>query len=212
MDQARAYAKAGPGRARDWTLEALVPVVERRMPLITSVGSEADIRDAIAFAERAGVKIIVAAGPEAALVAPLLKEKQVPVILGSVLTLPPHEDQFHAASYQAAGVLAAAGVPFCFATRDTTNVRLVPYEAAISVAWGLPRDRAVRALTIDAAEILGVGDVLGSLEPGKLANLFIADGDPLEIRTAITHVVIGGRDVGLENRQKDLYKKYFARK
>jgi imidazolonepropionase-like amidohydrolase len=158
------------------------------------------------------VKIVIAAGPEAALVAPLLAEKHVPVILGSVLTLPPHEDQFHAASYQAAGQLAAAGVTFGFATRDTTNVRLVPYEAAISVAWGLSHDRALQALTIDAARILGVDDVMGSLEPGKMGNLFVADGDPLEIRTAITRVVIGGRDVGLENRQKDLYEKYMARK
>ncbi len=212
LDQARAYAKAGPDRARDWTLEALVPVVERRTPLITTTRTEADIRDAIAFAERTGVKVVIAAGPEAALVAPLLAEKHVPVILGSVLTLPAHEDQFHAASYQAAGRLAAAGVTFGFATRDTTNVRLVPYEAAMSVAWGLPRERALQALTIDAARILGVDDVMGSLEPGKMANLFIADGDPLEIRTAITRVVIGGRDVGLENRQKDLYEKYMARR
>jgi imidazolonepropionase-like amidohydrolase len=212
LDQARAYAKAGPGRARDWTLEALVPVVEGRTPLIASTRSEADIRDAVAFAGRAGVKIVIAAGPEAALVAPLLAGQHVPVILGSVLTLPAHEDMFHAASYQAAGQLAAAGVTFAFATRDTTNVRLVPYEAAMSVAWGLPRDRALRALTIDAARILGVDDVMGSLEPGKMGNLLIADGDPLDIRTAITRVVIGGRDVGLENRQKDLYEKYLARK
>jgi len=145
-------------------------------------------------------------------VAPLLAEQHVPVILGSVLTLPAHEDMFHAASYQAAGQLAAAGVTFAFATRDTTNVRLVPYEAALSVAWGLPRDRALRALTIDAARILGVDDVMGSLEPGKMGNLLIASGDPLDIRTAITRVVIDGRDVGLENRQKDLYEKYMARK
>jgi imidazolonepropionase-like amidohydrolase len=211
LDEARAYAKAGTSRTPDLTLEALVPVVDGRLPLVTRARTAADIRDAVAFAERAGIRMILAAGPEAALVAPLLADKHVPVILGSVLTLPPREDLMHAFSYQAAGELAQAGVKFCFATGDTTNVRLVPYEAAISVAWGLSRDQAIRALTIDAAEILGVSDVMGSLEPGKMANFLVADGDPLEIRTQVTHVVIGGRDVGIENRHKALYEKWMAR-
>ena len=211
FDQARAYAKAGSSRDRDLVLEALVPVVERQLPLITSVGDAPDIRDAVAFAERAGIRIIVNAGPEAALVATLLAEKQVPVILGTVLRLPSREDMMHAASYQAAGELARAGVKFCFSTGDTANVRQAPYNAAISVAWGLPRDAAIRALTIDAAEILGVGGVMGSLEPGKMANLFVSRGDPLEVRTEVTRVIIGGRDVGVENRHKALYEKWMAR-
>jgi imidazolonepropionase-like amidohydrolase len=214
FDRARAYAKAkaaGARQATDWVLEALVPVVEGRQPLITSVRTESDIKDAVAFAERTKVKIVVASGPEAALVAPLLKEKNIPVILGPVLTLPSREDAWHAASYQAAGELARAGVKFAFATGDTTNVRLLPYHAAMSVAWGLDRDEAIRALTIHAAEILGVADLMGSIEPGKLANLFIARGDPLEVRTVVTHVFVNGRDVGVEDRHSALYKKWMAR-
>jgi len=211
FDEARAYATAGSGRDSDPLLEALVPVVERRLPLLTSLRTASDVRDAVAFAERAGVRLIVNAGPEVALVAGLLAEKQVPVILDSVLTLPSQEDMPHSASYQAAGELAKAGVKFCFSTGDTTNVRLVPYNAAISVAWGLPRDAAIRALTVDAAEILGVGSVMGSLEPGKMANLFISRGDPLEQRTEVTDVVIAGRDVGVENRHKALYEKWMGR-
>ncbi len=211
LDRARAYARAGAGRATDWMLEALVPIVEGRQPLFTAARSESDIRDAVAFAERAKVKIVVSAGPEAALVAPLLKEKSVPVILQSILTLPPREDMFHAASYQAAGELARAGVTFAFSTGDATNVRLLPYHAAMAVAWGLPRDEAIRAMTITAAEILGVADVMGSLEPGKLANLFIATGDPLEIRTSVTHVFINGRNVGVKDRHYELYEKWMAR-
>ncbi|HEX7485023.1 MAG TPA: amidohydrolase family protein, partial [Vicinamibacterales bacterium] len=159
FDQARAYAKAGgPDRQVDWMLEALVPVVEKQIPLFTTAGREQDIKDAVAFAERAGVRIVICSGPEAALVAPLLEEKNIPVILGSILTLPTREDQFHAASYQAAAELARAGVKFAFATGDNANVRQVPYQAAISVAWGLSRDDALRALTVNAAEILGVAD------------------------------------------------------
>jgi imidazolonepropionase-like amidohydrolase len=211
FDRARAYAKAGPARTVDWTLEALVPVVERRLPLVTTVSREQDIRDAVAFGERAKVDLVISGGLESGLVAPLLKEKNVPVILGGVLGLPQRADSFHASTYQLAGELARAGVKFAFSTGDNTNVRLLPYHAAMSVAWGLNRDDALEALTINAAEILGVADRVGSLEPGKDANLFIAKGDPLEVRTDITHVVIAGRDVGLANKHQALYEKYIAR-
>ena len=90
-------------------------------------------------------------------------------------------------------------------------MRQLPYHAAQSVAWGLPRDEALKALTINAAEILGVADRIGSIEPGKIANLFIAKGDPLEVRTPITHVIIAGRDVPLDNKQLALYERYSKR-
>ncbi len=212
FDDARAYARAGKSRRTDWVLEALVPVVGRTVPLFTVASREQDIRDAVAFADRVNVKIVIASGPEAAYAAALLKEKNIPVILGSVLTLPSRDDAFHAASYQAAAELAKAGVRFAFATGDNANVRQVPYQAAMSVAWGLPRDEAVKALTINAAEILGVADRLGSLEPGKVANLLIATGDPLDMRTAITHVVIEGRSVSLENKHLSLYERYGTRR
>lgn len=212
FDDARAYAKAGPGRAIDWPLDALGPIVEGRQPLVVATQTDADIRDAIAFAERLRVRLVIAAGPEAALVAPLLAEKNVPVILMSVLTLPPSDDMFHAAAYQAPAALARAGVTFVFSTGgDATNVRLLPYHAAMSVAWGLDRTEAIEAMTIRTAEVLGVSDLMGSLEPGKLANFFIASGDPLEVRTAVTHVFINGRDVGTSDRHRVLYEKWMAR-
>ncbi len=212
FDHARAYAKAGPDRTVDWALEALGPIVSGRQPLVVATRSDADIREAIAFAERLQVRLIVAAGPEAALAAPLLAEKKVPVILTGILTTPSRDDQFHTASYQAPAVLAKAGIDFVISSGgDTTNVRLLPYEAAMAVAWGLDRDEAIRALTIRPAELLGVSDVMGSLEPGKLANLVIATGDPLEIRTVVTHVFINGRDVGVSDRHRELYEKWMGR-
>jgi imidazolonepropionase-like amidohydrolase len=211
FDQVRAYAKAGADKKVDWTLEALVPVAEGRLPLVTSVNRAQDIRDAVAFADRIKVKIVVSGGTEANMVAPLLKEKNIPVILGNVLSLPANEDAFHAATYQLAGELSLAGVKVAFSTSDAAYVRIVPYHAAMSVAWGMNRDEALKALTINAAEILGVADRVGSLEPGKDANLFVAKGDPLEIRTAITHVFINGKDVGLDSKHERLYQKYIAR-
>ena len=211
FDQVRAYAKAGPDKTVDWALEALVPVVERKLPLVTNVSRAQDIRDAVAFADRVQVNIVISGGTEANLVAPLLKEKNVPVILGNILALPANEDAFHAATYQLAGELSQAGVKVAFATADSAYVRIVPYHAAMSVAWGMKRDDAIKALTINAAEILGVADRVGSLEPGKDANLFIAKGDPLEIKTAVTNVFINGKDVGLDNKHERLYRKYIAR-
>jgi imidazolonepropionase-like amidohydrolase len=210
--RARAYAKIpAADRATDWNLAAMVPVAERRQPLFVSASSEADIREAIAFAERAGVRIVITGGLESPLVAPLLKEKNIPVILGSVLTMPAREDAHHAATYKAAGELAQAGVTFAFGTGGAANNRLIPYEAAISVAWGLDRDRALRAITLDAASILGVADRVGSLEPGKLANLFIATGDPMEMKTQFTHIFINGRNVGLESKHTELYERFSSR-
>ena len=211
FDRARAYAQAPADKPVDWTLEALVPVVQRRLPLLTAVNREQDIRDAVAFADRANVNIVIAGGAEASYVAPLLKERGIPVILSERLALPAREDDFHASSYQLAGELVKAGIKVAFSTGDSTNVRLLPYNAAISVAWGMAREDALKALTIHAAEILGISDRLGSLEPGKDANFFIARGDPLEIRTEVTHVFVAGNDVGLGNKHQSLYEKYINR-
>jgi imidazolonepropionase-like amidohydrolase len=211
LDNARAYARAGTDRTVDLTLEALVPVVGRKLPLIVSVSREQDIKDAVAFADRAKVNIVISGGTEAVYAAPLLKEKNIPVILGNVLAMPSREDNFHASTYQLAGELAQAGVKIAFSSGDNTNVRLAPYQAAMSVAWGLKREDAIKALTINAAEILGVADRVGSIETGKDANLFIAKGDPLEVRTEITHVVIQGKDVGTDSKHEALYRKYIAR-
>jgi imidazolonepropionase-like amidohydrolase len=213
FDDARGYAKAaGPGRQRDLILESLVPIVDKRQPLITRAANELDIREAIAFADRTGVRLVIAAPPaEAAIAAPLLKEKNVPVILLQVLTLPSRRDLPHQASYAAAGELAKAGVKFAIAVPSETNARQLPYHAAEAVAWGLSRDEALRAITINAAEILGVADRVGSLEPGKIGNLFLANGDPLEVRTAITHVVVAGRDVPMDNHHLALYERYSKR-
>ena len=210
--RARAYGRLpAADRATDWNLAALVPVADLKQPMFVAASNESDIREAVAFADRAGIRIVITGGLESPLVAPLLKEKNIPVILGSVLTMPAREDAHHAATYKAAGELAQAGVTFAFGTGGAANNRLIPYEAAISVAWGLDRDRALRAITLDAATILGVADRVGSLEPGKIANLFIATGDPMEMKTQFTHVFINGRSVGLKSKHTELYERFSSR-
>jgi imidazolonepropionase-like amidohydrolase len=218
LDDARGYAKAtGADRPRDLMLESLLPVIDKRVPLFTRANTESDIKDAVAFCEKNGVRMVLVGGREAALVAPLLKEKNVAVILTGVLELPTREDLPHQASYATAANLVKAGVRIAFAAGggdagdDADNVRLLPYNAAESVAWGLPRDEAIKAITTNAADILGIGDRVGSIETGKIGNLVIANGDPLEVRTTVTHVVIAGRDVPLDNKHLALYQRYSKR-
>jgi imidazolonepropionase-like amidohydrolase len=211
LSQARAYGKGGTARTTDWILESLQPLVNRSQPFFVRADREADIRAAIAFADRENIRLVISGGEEASAVGALLKEKNIPVIVGPVLDLPTREDASHAAVFQVAGELVRAGVKIAFATGDGNNARMLPYHAAMAVAWGLPRAEAIKALTINAAEILGVRDRIGSIEPGRIANLLIAKGDPLEIQTEVTHVIIAGRNINLMNKHRALYDRYIAR-
>ncbi len=211
LTAARAYG-ANPNRQMDWTLEPLVPIVQKKQAFFISAGSEDAIRSAISWAERQGLNIVIRTGPMAAVAtADLLKAKNVPVILNNVLSMPQGEDTFHAANYQAAGQLSNAGVTFAFSSGGFQTVRLVPFQAAMSVAWGLDRNEALKALTINAARIFGADKALGTLEAGKIANLVVVAGDPLEIRSQIRHVVIGGREIERDSKHTELFKRYMGR-
>jgi imidazolonepropionase-like amidohydrolase len=214
LTAARAYGATAnrPIASMDWNLEPLVPIVQKKQPFFVGAGSEQAIRDAVAWAERQGINIVIRTGPMAAVAtADLLKAKNVPVILNNVLAIPQGEDTFHAANYQAAGQLQKAGVLFAFSSGGYDNVRLIPFQAAMSVAWGLDRDEAIKALTINAAKIFSADKAIGTLEAGKIANLIVVNGDPLEIRSRIQYVVIGGREVPLESKHTELFKRYMGR-
>jgi len=213
LERARAYSAMPPAsRPTDWVLESLVPVIDGAAPVFVGADSEADIKDAVAFADRAKIRIVLVGGADSPLVASLLKQKNIPVVFGPVQDLPTRPDFHQADRYRAGAALADAGVKFAFTMGgDETFERDLPYQAAESIAWGLSRDAALRALTIDAAAILGVDKEVGSLEPGKLANLFIARGDPLEVRTEVTEVIIAGRRVGVDNIHRQFYEKWSKR-
>jgi imidazolonepropionase-like amidohydrolase len=125
--------------------------------------------------------------------------------------MPQGEDTFHAATYQAPAELAKAGVTFAFSSGGFETVRLIPFQAAMAVAWGLDRNEAIKAMTINPAKIFGADKSLGTIEAGKIANLVVVNGDPLEIRSRIQHVIIGGRDIPLESKHTDLFKRYMGR-
>lgn len=215
IERARAYAKEkaapGPDFRRDLRLEAMIPVIEGKLPLFVRAERERAIKDAVAFAEREKVKIIIADPRELGSAGPLLKAHNIPVVLGKTFQLPLRDDDPYDAPYTLPSDFYKAGVKICFGTFDVEFARNVPFEAAQAVAFGLPHDEALKALTINSAEILGVGDQIGSIEKGKVADLILADGDPMEARTNIKQMFIAGREVSLESRHTREYEKWGKR-
>ena len=214
LDAARRYdaaVKAQENVPRDLKLEALARATRGELPLLVSADLERDIRNAVEFAASHGLKIVILGGSQAHRVRTLLAEKGVPVILGPSQATPTTEDAGYDERYAAAGLLHQAGVRFAIATFNSADSRTLPFEAGSTVSFGLPRDEALKAVTLYPAQILGVADRLGTIEAGKLANLIVTDGDPLEIRTQIKHVIIAGRETSLENRHQALYDRYRAR-
>ena len=208
---ARAKDPSLPKRDVDLKLEALIPVVRGQMPVVINVNLERDIKGAIAFVGEMKLKAIISGGVEAYKVADQLKAKNIPVIVGPVLRVPVKEDDPYDAPFANAGLLSKAGVKIAFQTNDSAYSRNLPYHAGMAAAFGLPKEEALKAVTIYPAEIYGIAGQVGSIEQGKIANLIVTDGDPLEIRTQIKHVFINGRDIPLTSRHTELYEKYKAR-
>jgi imidazolonepropionase-like amidohydrolase len=207
-DYERTRAAGAPLSNQEY--EALRPLIRGEAPAIVSADSEDQIRGVIALADTFGIDVIINGAGEAWKVADLLAEKDIPLILGSIMSTPGPDEPYDAV-YAAPGVLHRAGVKFMFSTGSATGARHVPYHAALAVAYGLPADAALRALTLTAAEIFGVQDRLGSIEQGKVADLFLATGDPLDPRTQVTDVFIKGRRVPPDDRHHRFYEKYNAR-
>ena len=219
LRDAEAYARAHEAYARDSrsvprpernvVLEALVPYVRGERPVIFRADREQEIRAVIRFAEEMKLRPIILGGNDAWKVAQLLREKNVPVILNGVLDLPMREDDPYDVLFENAAKLQRAGVRFCISTGDTgAHVRDLPYHAGMAAAFGLPKDEALKAVTLYPAQILGIADRVGSIEPGKIANLVIADGDLLEARTNIRYLFINGKQIPLVSRHTELYEQF----
>lgn len=204
--------KAADRVARDLKLEALAPYVSGERPWLVNAASERDIRDAVAyFVDTHELKMVLVGAAEAWKVASLLAEKQVSVILGPTHALPDSDDDPYDATMAAPATLHTAGVTFALSTYNSSDSRNLPYEIGTAVGFGLPKDVALQAITLTPARILGLEAEVGSIEPGKLANLVVTSGDPLEIRTEVRHVLIRGVSVPFETRHTRLYEKYRSR-
>ncbi len=215
FDSARRYKAAKESKAAglkpDLKLEAMISVIDGKTPVAVHATTPDAIKDAIAFSDAKKVKIVIMGPRELGNTAADLKSRNIPVVLGRVLALPDREDDSYDEAMALAGKVHKAGVKFAFGTFTNQFIRNLPFQAAAAVAFGLPQDEALKAVTINPAEIWGKSDVIGSVEKGKWADLVIANGDVLDVRSKIEHVYIKGKEVELSNKQTRLYDKYMGR-
>ena len=216
LDNARHYAQAwghgGPAEyQRDLKLEALVPVVRGELPVLVFAERARDIRSAVEFCDKQKLKMILAGGAEAYKVKELLRSKSIPVILQPTLTEPLNEDDPYDRSLTQPAELADARVKIAFGSFDNSFARRLGQQAANAVAYGLPYDEALKAVTLYPAQIFGLADQIGTLETGKIANVIVTNGDPLELTTDVRYLFIKGQLTPTDNKHKSLYDKYLNR-
>jgi len=216
VEQARHYTQAlqSPGSAgfqRDVKLEAMVPVIRGEMPLLVFADKARQIRDAVEFCDRQKLKIILAGATEAWKEKDLLRSKSVPVILRPTLAEPPEEDDAYDRLLTQPEELRAAGIKIAFGSFDNSFARRLGQNAANAVAHGLPYEEALKAVTLYPAQMFGLEAHLGTVEPGKTANLIVTNGDPLEVTTDFRYLFIKGQLTSTDNKQKALYEKYMNR-
>ena len=216
FEDARAYqkAKAAGTAAFDAKLDALLPVLDGTVPLYLHASERNQIGSALDWSNEQGLtNRVLVTGSDAQYLATRLAEEKVQVILDGVLDLPSRRWEPYDAPLTAPKTLHDAGVTFAISGQSSgfnaAHARDLPLHAARAAAFGLPKDVALRSVTLSAAEILGVGDRLGSIEPGKEATFFATNGDPLEILTRIERVWIRGRELAREeDHQWRLYQRY----
>jgi imidazolonepropionase-like amidohydrolase len=189
--------------------EALGPVLDGTLPVIVSVEKAKDIELAIKFVQDEKLKAIFRGCAQGFKVADKIKQSGIPVIIDSLYTGPSDPEDGYDAPYRNVVELAKAGVVISFSSGDSpAQGKDLPYHAAKAVAFGLPEEEAIRALTINPAKIFGVADRLGSIEAGKDADLLIATGNPLDMKTEVKQLVINGRAIDMSNWWETLYDKF----
>lgn len=218
--EARAYLKAKDAEAQkgvpyhntDLRWEAMIPVLKKEIPVFVHANDIRQIQAAIDWATEEDIKMVLVGGQDAWRVADLLEEKNIPVVIGGIHRLPMRRWEAYDTPFTLPLKLHEAGVTFCIASQGgsfgAAHERNLPYHAATAAAYGLPKEEALKAVTLYPAQILGVADQVGSLEVGKEATLIVTDGDPLEITTHIEWEFIQGREIDLSSRHTQLYQKY----
>ncbi len=213
--EARAYrdaVAAGQNVPTNTRYAAMIPALNKEIPVVIAADGMAQINDAITWGKAEGLRIVIRGGRDAIHVAERLKAENVPVILTSTMAAPERNDEGYDGAYNAPAQLYAAGVRFAIAggAGGLYSYRL-PWEAGVAVAFGLPQDEALKAVTINAAEFMGISDMVGSLEVGKQATLMITTGTPLDMTSNVEQSYIQGREIDMNDIQKHFFKKYMEK-
>jgi len=208
---AKQYSKITNDAMYNPQMESLKSIVNGKQKLLVQVNKKADILQAIAWCNKNEISPIFTGMAEGWRVTDSLVKYDIPVVTGPVLRNPSRDSDKYDASYTNPGKMLAAGVKVAIKTDETENVRNLPFHAGFAAAYGMGKEEALRAITLTPAEIFGLGDKYGSIEEGKVANLFIADGDPFEMKTTIKHLFIRGWKVPMESRHTLLHDEFLER-
>ncbi|WP_448702112.1 amidohydrolase family protein [Mucilaginibacter sp. AW1-3] len=206
--QAKAYADAKI-TVKNLRFAAMAGLFNGSKKLFVNADGSKEILQAVAFAKKYGVQLVIVGGKEAYMEADVLKENNVPVILKETQALPPKDDDDVYLPYKMPKILQDAGVSYGLTGIGFWRQRNLPFEAGQAVGYGLSKEQAISMITLNNAKILGIDKTTGSLETGKDANLFISNGDALDMITLdVTKAFIQGRDINLDNLHKQLYRKF----
>ena len=192
---------------RDLKLEALVPYLEGKKPVVLAAEEPSDVQVALRLAKEFNLRIVLNRLTHAGPVLDQIAAAKVPAIVGPIYEKP-KDDERYDETFRLPAELQRRGVKIAFASYETHQSRNLPYAAGYAVAFGLPYEEALKAITLNPAEIWGVADRMGSLDVGKLANVVVANGDPLDVKTDVKHVFIAGREIPMQNRQTQLRDQY----
>jgi imidazolonepropionase-like amidohydrolase len=192
---------------RDLKLEALLPYLHGQKPVVIGAEDGYDVENAMRLAREFNLKVVLNHVTHSQEILDEIASWKVPVIVGPIYDFPRPDERYDAV-YSLPAELYKRGVKIAFASYHVEHNRNLPYAAGYAVAFGLPYQEALKAITINPAEIWGVADKLGSLDVGKTANVVIANGDPLDVKTDVKQVFIDGRKIPMENRQTRLRDQY----
>jgi imidazolonepropionase-like amidohydrolase len=193
---------------RDLKLEALLPYLHGKKPVVLAAEQANDLLTALELANDFHLKIILNHVTHSAALLDKIAATGLPVIVGPIYEQPKESERYDAV-FSMPAQLAKRGVKIAFASYDAHQSRNLPYAAGYAVGFGLPAEEALKALTINPAQIWGVDKDLGSLEVGKLANIVVANGDPLDVKTDVKHVFIQGAEIPLVSKQTQLRDQYW---
>lgn len=220
FDKARRYKQAREAATGknasphpvDLKWEAMLPLFDGSLPVFINADEVAQIQAAMAWTEKEKLRMVLVGGRDAGYMAGQLAEKQIPVMITPVINGPARAWESYDQSYTLPLQLHEAGVPFCIAGEaSAAGAYRLAFHAGVAVAFGLPPEEALKAITIYPAQILGIDDVVGSLEPGKDATIMVTDGDPLELWTRTEMVFIQGRRISEEDKHLRLYERYMEK-
>lgn len=191
----------------DLKLEALLPYLQGKKLVVLGAEEANDLQAAISLAREFNLKFVLNHISHSQSVLDYVASLHVPVIVGPIYEEPKPEDRYDVV-FSLPAQLYKRGVKIVFASYDAPNSRNLPYQAGFATAFGLPYEEALKAITINAAEIWGVADNLGSLDVGKTANVVVANGDPLDMKTDVKQVFIEGKEIPMKTRQTELRDRY----